>query len=79
MNAPKYEPPLAPELKSWFNALTDDADGLDFYLERAAIREVDGKLTRIAAERAAKLETDAYIRQRQRKTSAPKIRRKDQQ
>lgn len=51
MNAPKYLPPLDPELALRVDGL--DEDQQEFWSERAAIREYSGGLPRADAERAA--------------------------
>lgn len=48
MNAPEYTPPLDPDVASAVDQL--DEVGLDFWLERAAVREFDGGLPRWEAE-----------------------------
>lgn len=58
MDKPEYTPPLDPELAALVDAL--DLNALEFFLERAAIREIDGKQTRQAAEAAAWAETRRY-------------------
>ncbi|MBS1132624.1 MAG: hypothetical protein H6R16_3626 [Proteobacteria bacterium] len=62
MNAPKYTPPLDPNLAIKVDALDDDAQ--EFYQERAGIRQFDGRLSRPEAEAAAWKDTLRYLEQR---------------
>lgn len=62
MNRPKYLPPSDPFLAEWFAELDDDA--MEFFQERAGIREFDGRLTRAKAEAAAFDDTCIYLQQR---------------
>lgn len=62
MNAPKYTPPLDPNLAIKVDALDDAAQ--DFYQERAGIRQFDGGLSRPEAEAAAWEDTLRYLEQR---------------
>ena len=62
MNAPKYTPPLAADVALWTSSLDDAAR--EHFEERAAIRELDGGLSRRDAEQAAMEETCLWLLQR---------------
>lgn len=62
MDAPKYPPPLDPDLARKFYALDDDAQ--EFYTERAGIRQFSGKQARTVAEAGAWEDTLRYLEQR---------------
>ena len=62
MNRPKYVPPADPFLADWFAALDEDA--MEFYQERAGIREFEGRLTSAKAEAAAFDDTCIYVQRR---------------
>lgn len=62
MNAPKYARPLDAKVARWVDGLDDDA--LEFFQERAGIREHDGGLPRAQAEAAAWAETVDYLKRR---------------
>lgn len=76
MDAPKYPRPLDPEVAQWADGLDEEAR-LEFET-RAAIREFDGKLPRRQAERAARLETQAYLDRRTPPAMGAQSSRKDQ-
>lgn len=63
MNAAKYTPPLEADVAQW--ALTLDEAAREHFEERAAIKEFDGGLPRLDAERAAMEETIQWLRERQ--------------
>lgn len=62
MDAPKYTPPLDPELARKVYALDDDAQ--EFYHERAGLREFSGEQSRWKAEKGAWEDTLRYLAQR---------------
>ncbi len=62
MNAPKYTPPLDPDLAIKVGALNEAAQ--EFYQERAGVRQFDGGLSRPEAEAAAWEDTLLYLDQR---------------
>ncbi len=62
MNAPKYTPPLDPDLAIKVDALDDAAQ--EFFQERAGIRHYDGCISQTEAEAAAWEDTLRYLEQR---------------
>lgn len=62
MNAPKYTPPLDPDLAIKVDALDDAAQ--EFFQERSGVRQYDGGLSRAEAEEAAWTDTLHYLEQR---------------
>lgn len=62
MDAPKYTPPLDPELAQWVADLDESA--IEFWTERAAIREHLGGQSRAEAEAGAWAETRLYLERR---------------
>ncbi|MFZ4535925.1 hypothetical protein [Propionivibrio sp.] len=69
MEAPKYTPPLDPELARKVYALDDDAQ--EFYQERAGIRQFCAGLSRRHAEQAAWEDTVRYLEQRDAGPKSP--------
>lgn len=62
MDAPKYTPPLDPQLAQWVAAL--DIQAIEFFSERSAIREHMGGQSRAEAEAGAWEETRLYLKRR---------------
>lgn len=69
MSTQKYTPPRDPVLAQCVDRL--DADAREFFEERAAIIEHDGKLDRDHAEKLAWIETERYLRRRDGTTRRP--------
>jgi hypothetical protein len=69
MNAPKYTPPLDPELAKKFYALDDAAQ--EFFTERSGIREFSGGQSRPVAEAGAWEDTLRYLEQRDSDRNRP--------
>ena len=65
MSAPKYTPPLNPLLAQWLAELDEDA--MEFFQERAGVREHMGGFTREKAENLAWAETQRYVERRKRR------------
>lgn len=62
MDTPKYPRALDPAVAQWADGLDEDAR--EFFEERAAIIEFDGRIPRRQAERAAREETQTYLARR---------------
>jgi len=60
----KYVPPQDAEVAAQFEQWDEDAK--EYFAERAGIRQFDGGLDRLSAERAALEETRAYLARRTR-------------
>ena len=62
MSGPKYAPPLDPRLAHWVAELDEDA--MEFFHERAGIREHMAGFNREQAEKLAGAETQRYLERR---------------
>lgn len=62
MDGPTWTRPLSRQVADAFDRLDDDAK--EFYQERAAIRQFEGGLSRLQAERLALDDVREWLRQR---------------